>query len=323
MSFGYTFSTVNIKNTMHTYIHKNLLDTSKHFFEKFNKNKVPPPFRTRRSDAIFFKLLEFHYCILLDFCCSKRFLKTKLKDLETIHTFSGYMSYHNQEWNVKNLSAQPIIASKTLLKVQNKLQKLLETSLHPSSETYKTFDFQLTATKTNTHVFGVYYKDEKDKTVFYFFDCRTPSPLISEETNTINNKEEEKFCETTIKNLIDQVKKATYKNINQFTQATGKGYNEINAYFKKHYNTTLFSQYKTQRLLFALEQLLFTNNSFKEIQINCLYNYYQIFNREFKEDYCGPKETRRKIEQYKKAILENKGDVLVNKSDVLANKGDK
>ncbi|SFJ23409.1 hypothetical protein [Myroides guanonis] len=163
MSFGYTFSTVNIKNTMHTYIHKNLLDTSKHFFEKFNKTKTPPRFRTRRSDAIFFKLLEFHYCILLDFCCRKQFLNTTIQGIETIHTFSGYMSYQNLERKVKNISAQPITASKTLLKIQNKLQKLLETSLQTSSETYKTFYFQLTPAKTNTPVFGIYYKDEKDK----------------------------------------------------------------------------------------------------------------------------------------------------------------
>lgn len=323
MSFGYTFSTVNIKNTMHTYIHKNLLDTSKHFLEKFNKTKTPPRFRTRRIDAVFFKLLEFHYCILLDFCCSKRFLKTELKDLETIHTFSGYMSYQNLEWKVKKINTRQSIETKTLLKIQTKLQKLLETSLQPTSDNYKVFDFQLTAAKTNTHILGIYYKDEKDKSVFYFFDCRTPSPLILEETNTISNKQEKEFCETTIKRLIDQIETASYKNINQFSKITGKGYKEINAHFKKHYNTTLFSQYKTQRLLFALEQLLFTKNSFKQIQINCLYNHYQVFNREFKEDYCGPKETRRKIEQYKKSILENKGDVFVNKGDVLANNGDK
>ena len=308
---------------MHTYIHKNILDTSKHFFEKFNKTKTPPRFRTKRSDYIFFKLLEYHYSFLLDFCCRKRFLNTTMENLETIHTLSGSMSYQNQEWKVKEINTKQCITSKTLLKIQNTLQKLLETSLQPSSDNYKTFDFRLTTGKINTYILGVYYKDEKDKIVFYFFDFVDPSPLILEETNTISNKEEKEFCETTLKTLIEQKETASYKNIHHFTTTIGKNYKEINAHFKKHYNTTLFIQYKTQRLLFALEQLLFTNNSFKQIHTNCLYNHYQIFNREFKEDYCGPKEARKKIELYKKSILENKGDVFVNKGDVFINKGDK
>lgn len=285
---------------MNSYIHSNILKTSKHFIEKFIVLQIPPLIRTKKYDFIFFRQLEYNYTLLLDFCCSKSLLNTTPQHTETIYTQSGLMCFADQEWKIKLTGRDT--SPKSLLKIQKKLEKLLQTSLHPKTDSYQILSFQLKGGLTETHVWSVYYKDAEGKIIFYFFDCVLSLSTSFEEKNTIYYQKNLQACTTILKNLIELKETEKYNDIYSFSKEINIKYENITNLFKKCYNNTLFDQYKTQRLLYALSLLLYTPERLKEIKNKCQYNSYQVFQRDFKKDYTSPQAVRKKVITYIKSL---------------------
>ena len=205
---------------------------------------------------------------------------------------SGLMCFADQEWKVKLTGKEN--NSKSLLKIQSKLEQLLQTNLHPQTDTYQIFSFQLKGGLTETHIWSVYYKDAKGKIIFYFFDCVFSLSISFAEKNTIYYQKNLQACTTILKNLIELKETEKYNDIYSFSKEINIKYENITNLFKKCYNNTLFDQYKTQRLLYALYLVLYTSYRFKEVKNKCQYNTYQVFQRDFKKDYISPQAVRKK-----------------------------
>ncbi|MDM1352133.1 helix-turn-helix transcriptional regulator [Myroides marinus] len=247
-----------------------------HFIHKLNGS----------SNKVLEQSITTNVTVMLDkifyFCCKKKYFGLS-ENICSNNSFSYFLHINrtSNQWVVNQCDSFRVVGSIDISKIIN----ALENNFNPSKKYIKqVVSFIINQDKKNVLVLGIAINKNKQHQVFYLWFCKL-NKSKNEPQNILVHKEQKLLFKNFYLDYLEQLHHSPSPIlINKYISSLNYQPKAFQTNFKKYVGTTFYDYHIQNRLLKALELLMFSNLSVTEIVYECGYDSYRTFIKAFSKD---------------------------------------
>lgn len=251
---------------MKSQLYFDIVHASISFMGQLGKTFSPLDFRGKELDDKIEKYIYRPYANLLRFIANHQLLGTVIGEHNVINTFAYTLIYDDGYWEIRSFSDELLSSTQVTYQIKEKLASWIkESKVVYNKESFTNICFSLHHRGFTTYILGVSYIDEYGRIVFFVTDCNCDDRIAFNYKHKLELVHDRQFCLNAYDLYQRYLVLFPKYSIKQLASELNVSVYHLQKRYKAYFKTTFGEFHKCQRLLGALNLLLFTTLSIDEI----------------------------------------------------------